>query len=247
MAFIDAISRSLRTGGFLLLIVGDGIRSGLQQIAGLLQNRATLGFSLGLIEMAIYGNGTAGPFYIQPRLLLRTETITRTVLLSEGVGVPAIKSVSEPSKPQTISEQEFFSALRLVDPGYPSAVSDIIDKARAVGCQPELKRTYVIYVEVPGGGFLNLGMISMDGTVGIWGAANRDTLLGMPVGRTYMENVARLVPGADIKDTFESPGSWYVRFNGRSSIPLRELLGRESGWIAAMAQVVQMLKPTSGT
>ena len=38
VAFIDAVSRSLRTGSFLLLIVGDGIRSGLQQIAGLLQN-----------------------------------------------------------------------------------------------------------------------------------------------------------------------------------------------------------------
>jgi hypothetical protein len=64
MAFIEGITRSLRAGSFLLLIVGDGIRSGLQQIAGLLQNKATLGFSLGLIEMALYGNGSSGPFYV---------------------------------------------------------------------------------------------------------------------------------------------------------------------------------------
>ena len=122
IAFIDAVSRSLRTSSFLLLIVGDGIRSGLQQIAGLLQKRATLGFSLGLIEMAIYGNGTAGPFYIQPRLLLRTETITRTVFIPEReVSGPTIKSVSEPGKPRTISEQDFFRALGSIDPQHPSA------------------------------------------------------------------------------------------------------------------------------
>jgi hypothetical protein len=83
IAFVEGVTRSLRTGTFLLLIVGDGIRSGLQQIAGLLQNKATLGFSLGLIEMALYGNGSSGPYYVQPRLLLRTETVTRTVFLSD--------------------------------------------------------------------------------------------------------------------------------------------------------------------
>jgi hypothetical protein len=248
IAFIDAVSRSLRTGGFLLLIVGDGIRSGLQQIAGLLQNKATLGFSLGLIEMAIYGNGTTGPFYIQPRLLLRTETITRTVLLSEReVSGPTIKSVSELGKPRTISEQDFFRSLGSVDPSYPSAVSDLIDRTRTVGCQPELKRTYVIYAEVPSGGSINLGQIAMDGKVTIWGAASRDLLLGEPVGRTYMESVVRLVPGADIKDDLNNPNNWYVRFNKRSAIPLSKLLNRVSEWISAMAQVVQTLQQTSNT
>jgi hypothetical protein len=246
IAFIDAVSRSLRTGGFLLLIVGDGIRSGLQQIAGLLQNKATLGFSLGLIEMAIYGNGTTGPFYIQPRLLLRTETITRTVLLSEReVSGPTIKSVSEASKPRTISEQDFFRSLGSVDPSYPSAVSDLIDRTRTVGCQPELKRTFVIYADIPSGGSINLGQIAMDGKVTIWGAASRDLLLGEPVGRTYMESVVRLVPGADIKDDLNNPNNWYVRFNKRSAIPLKELLSRESEWISAMAQVVQKLQQNS--
>src|SRR5437879_2382932 len=51
-AFIDGVVRSLRLGNFLLLIVGDGIRSGVQQIAGILRN-STLGFAFGLIEVAI--------------------------------------------------------------------------------------------------------------------------------------------------------------------------------------------------
>ena len=248
IAFIDAVSRSLRDGSFLLLIVGDGIRPGLQPVAELLQNKATLGFSLGLIEMAIYSNGTTGPFYVQPRLLLRTETVTRTVLLSEReVSGPTIKSVSEPDKPKTISEEDFYRALGSVEPGYPSTVSDFLDKVRAVGCQPELKRTYVIYADIPSGGSLNLGQIMRDGNVSIWGTASRDPQIGAPVGRTYMESVVRILPGADIKDSSDNPGNWYVRFNGRSTIPLKELLSREFEWISAMAQAVQTLQKTSTT
>ena len=247
VAFIDAVSRSLRTGSFLLLIVGDGIRSGLQQIAGLLQNRA-LGFSLGLIELAIYGNGTTGPFYIQPRLLLRTETVTRTVFVSDReVAGPTIKSVSEPGKPTTISEEDFYRALGSIDPGYPSTVSDLLDKVRAVGCQPELKRTYVIYADIPSGGSLNLGQITRDGNVSIWGTASRDPQIGAPIGKTYMDSVVNILPDADIKDSSDNRGNWYVRFKGRSTIPLKELLSRESEWISAMAQAVQTLQKTSTT
>jgi hypothetical protein len=243
IAFIEGVSRSLRTGGFLLLIVGDGIRSGLQQIAGLLQNKATLGFSLGLIEMAVYGNGNggSGPYYVQPRLLLRTETVTRTVFLSDrDVEATTVKEVSQPSKPLTISEEDFLSRIGTIDPSYPAGVSDLIDRAREVGCQPELRRTYVIYAESSDGA-LNLGMISANGTVTIWGAASHDQRLGHPVGRSYMEDVARLLPGADVKDTLDKPSQWYVRYRGRSTIPLRDLLAHRSDWIKAMARVVQSL------
>ena len=124
-------------------------------------------------------------------------------------------------------------------------MSDLIDKVRAVGCQPELKRTYVIYADIPSGGSINLGQIARDGKVSIWGTASRDPQIGAPVGRTYMDSVVRILPGADIKDSDENPGNWYVRFNGRSTIPLKELLSRESEWISAMAQVVQKLQQNS--
>jgi hypothetical protein len=224
--------------------VGDGIRSGLRQIAGLLQNKATLGFSLGLIEMAVYGNGGPGPYYVQPRLLLRTETVTRTVFLSDrDLGATTVKEVSQPTKPLTISEEDFLSRIGTIDPTYPAAVSDLIDQAREVGCQPELRRTYVIYADSSDGA-LNLGMISANGTVTIWGAASHDQDLGRPVGRTYMEDVARLLPGADVKDTLNKPSEWYVRYRGRSTILLKDLLACKSDWIAAMARVVQSLSST---
>jgi hypothetical protein len=62
-----------------------------------------------------------------------------------------------------------------------------------------------------------------------------------------MESIVRILPGADIKDSSANPGNWYVRFKGRSTIPLKELLSRESEWISAMAQAVQTLQKTSTT
>jgi len=239
--FIDALTQSLRNGSFLLLIAGDGIRPGLQQIADLL-NRSTLGFTLGLVEFAIYSSdGDAGPFYVQPRILFRTETLTRTVfILADKQGKLAIENVTEPTKPQTISEQEFYGKLAAVDPSYPDQVRDLIDAAKAVGCAPELKRTYVIYAEGPGL-TVNLGQISPDGTVSIWGSSSRDDRIGRPLGLEYMKTVANLLPSTDIKDSSSDRSSWYVRHNNRASIPLKELLARKPDWVAAMKKLVEAL------
>ena len=99
--FIDGLTQSLQRGAFLLLIAGDGIRPALQQIADLL-NRS-LAFTLGLVEFAIYsGDGDTGPFYVQPRILFRTETVTRTVfVLADRQGKLAIENVTEPTRAKT--------------------------------------------------------------------------------------------------------------------------------------------------
>ncbi len=228
--FIDSLSQSLRNGAFLLLVAGDGIRSGLHQIAELL-NRSTLGFALGLVEVAFYGNGDAGPFYVQPRVLFRTETVTRTVfVLADKEGKLAIENVSEPTKPQTISEQDFLQKLAAVDPSYPGEVRELIDAAKAVGCAPELRRTYLIYAEAVGQS-INLGQVNTDGTVTIWGSAARDSQIGRPLGLEYMKTVAGLLPSTDIKDSSPDPSGWHVRYKGKSSIPLKELLARKKDWM----------------
>lgn len=51
--FNDTLTANLRRGRFLLLIVGDGIREGVEAIAEYLQVHAGLHFSLGLVELPI--------------------------------------------------------------------------------------------------------------------------------------------------------------------------------------------------
>jgi hypothetical protein len=242
--FIDALTQSLRNGTFLLLIAGDGIRPDLQQIADLL-NRS-MGFILGLVEFAIYSSDSdAGPFYVQPRILFRTETVTRTIfILADRQGKLAIENVTEPTKPQTISEQEFFQRLAAVDPSYPDEVRDLIEAVKGVGCAPELKKTYVIYAEGPGL-LVNLGYINSDGTVTIWGSASRDGQIGRPLGEEYMRTVA-LLPSTDVKDVNADRGAWYVRYKGKSIIPLKEMLARKTEWIAAIKDFVEALTQGAG-
>ncbi|MDM9621108.1 hypothetical protein [Rhizobium sp. S96] len=79
ITFNDALTFNLRRGRFLLLIVGDGIREGVEAIAEYLQNHAGLHFTLGLVEMPIY-LAPDGSRLVVPRVLARTQTISRTVI-----------------------------------------------------------------------------------------------------------------------------------------------------------------------
>ena len=83
-SFIDAVSRNLRRGRFLLLIVGDGIREGLESMTEYLQQFAGLRFTLALVELVLY-EGPAIGCIVQPRLLAKTTNIERGVVsVSEG-------------------------------------------------------------------------------------------------------------------------------------------------------------------
>lgn len=101
-AFVDRITRDLRAGRFLLLIVGDGITEGTQRIGEYLGAQAGLAFDFGLIEMAEYRfedrvTGTLQRI-MQPRLLARTAVIERHVIRSEVPGI-TVEEVAEVAAP----------------------------------------------------------------------------------------------------------------------------------------------------
>lgn len=79
IAFGDMLTANLRRGRFLLLIVGDGIREGVEAIAQYLQAQAGLHFTLGLVELPIYVMPD-GARLVVPRVLARTHVVTRTVV-----------------------------------------------------------------------------------------------------------------------------------------------------------------------
>lgn len=74
--FIDNVARHLRDGRFQLLILGDGIRQGVERIAEFLKGHAGMHFSFGLVEMAVFGMA-GGSHILQPRVLARTTLIER--------------------------------------------------------------------------------------------------------------------------------------------------------------------------
>lgn len=80
-AFVDGVNRGLKRGDFLLLIVGDGIRSGAEALVGFIEQYGNLRFGLGLIEVAAYRLGVHEVLLL-PRILAKTEVLERTVILT---------------------------------------------------------------------------------------------------------------------------------------------------------------------
>lgn len=120
--FNDALTANLRRGRFLLLIVGDGIREGVEAITEYLQVHGGLHFTLGLVELPIF-NLPDGHRMMVPRVLARTHTIVRTVVAApEGLRVidgetQSDTGVNEPDDlDRKVFWTEFLSGLSLDDP-----------------------------------------------------------------------------------------------------------------------------------
>jgi hypothetical protein len=79
LEFRDALARNLKRGDMLLLIVGDGIREGVGAITGFLESFASLHFTFGLIEVAIYEMPDGGHL-VQPRVLAQSTIVRRVVV-----------------------------------------------------------------------------------------------------------------------------------------------------------------------
>lgn len=76
--FVDNVTRHLRRGEFLLLIIGDGIREGTENIVNFVNEHAGLHFNLALVEAALYRDA-ADTLFVQPRILAKTEIIPHHV------------------------------------------------------------------------------------------------------------------------------------------------------------------------
>lgn len=88
--FVDSVSASIRSGKFLLIIAGDGIREDVAGLTDLINRNAASGFSFGLVEVGLYGFED-GRLLVQPRTVTKTTIIERTVVLvREGVGAPLL-------------------------------------------------------------------------------------------------------------------------------------------------------------
>ena len=121
----DAITANLKRGRFLLLIVGDGIREGVEAIAEYLQDNAGLHFTLGLVELPVFLLPDGQRLFL-PRVLARTTLINRTVVaVPEGQRLIEGGSEDEetPEDQDPVSRvsfwRDFVGGLTLDDPEQP--------------------------------------------------------------------------------------------------------------------------------
>ena len=96
------MTRHLKRGEFLLLIVGDGIREDVEHIVDFVQRHSGLHFNLALVEAALYRD-QSGHIIVQPRVLARTEIIRRDVV---EAGLVAEVAGDNNDREEALSEQE---------------------------------------------------------------------------------------------------------------------------------------------
>lgn len=123
--FHDSLSRNLAKGRCLLLIVGDGIREGVEAIFEHLRSQAILHFSLGLVELPVFAMPD-GSKVVTPRLLARTAIEVRRVvevpqgMLVEDDGEDDLPKLTGPAEDDIVNKRlvfwkEYLSRLRLDD------------------------------------------------------------------------------------------------------------------------------------
>lgn len=120
--FVDEVSRSLKKGEFLLMIVGDGITEGTRNIAEFMQTIGRLQFSFGLVEVALYQLPDKS-LLVQPRVLAKTVIIERTVIelrngemdVSEPKNIEADEEINEDKEFYREFWREFVDQSRLDD------------------------------------------------------------------------------------------------------------------------------------
>jgi hypothetical protein len=243
--FRQDVDRGLRRGNFMLLIVSDGIRAGVQEIATLFEDAATLAFTFGLIEMPIYRTHDDSRFFVQPRLLVQSRVATRTVFVAARSGEqPVIESVTAPSQPETISEVEFYRELAQKNSDFPDRLRGLLDRLRAIGCDIKLLRKFNAYIDDVNGGQVSIGWFGRDGTLEIWGIAARDKDRGSPLGLQYMQKVATIF-GGSVQGDLANPSDLKIKVNDRVGIPLSIVLAHADTWLAAITEFSTALRQIS--
>ena len=101
--FVDSVTRHLRRGEFLLLIIGDGIQEGAANIVDFVQRYSGLHFNLALVEAALYRDGD-NRLIVQPRVLAQTEIVQRFVV--DGSVERVAVSDDADAQQETLSDQD---------------------------------------------------------------------------------------------------------------------------------------------
>ena len=245
-AFIDAVSRNLRLGRFLCLIVGDGIQESAEQLADFLQRHVGLHFTLSLVELSLWRADDSGTVLVLPRVIARTVQIERAVVrLESGVtAVAALAPDNSPTRgvsgPTTITEQQFYEQLTRANPALPAALKSFLTQLEPLGVFGELRKHLSLKWRAPDGRDYHLGVVDTGGQIVTdycnWSANNIGRL---DLSHAYMAELASLLPGGSVKQT-PKPTGWRLVV-GDKNPPVAALLDRADGWSAAILHYAEAL------
>ena len=205
--FIDSVERCLRTGRFLLLIVGDGIREGLEGLLSAVHTQPSLLFSFSLIELQVFSDPEDhANRLIIPQILAHSTEIVRAVVRVETTGHADVSVEMEESEPenrkpkQTLSEHEFFELVP--NRTLAETISSILARARELGAIVQPRKSSVsVQLADPNGSRQKLTLFVVTVTGHIYTGWLSEQLEKIDVDKTiatkWIQDLAGLVPGVE--------------------------------------------------
>lgn len=112
--FVDRVQRNLRNGRFLLLVVGDGIREGLEQILEALHHQSRLHFTFGLVELKIYQAPNEGGQLVIPSVVAHSTEVERAVVTIRGAHTNQVEvdvRADPAEQAPKLTEREFLESI----------------------------------------------------------------------------------------------------------------------------------------
>jgi hypothetical protein len=248
IAFMDAITRNLRRGRMLLLVVGDGIREGLESLAGIIQRHPGFHAALGLIELKVYPLPQGG-FIVQPRTLLRTLNVERGVVTFSDdrltITPPAITPLEVATgtfskRPASLTEEEFYSTLASKFPDAPAFVRTFAQRLETMGVTPEFKRTLIMRWIGPDGRKHNIMTFSKEGTISLDAVSwQLKTDVEHALANEYRQSIATAL-GGEIREQSKIKNVYVGCLSAIMSV--NDLRRSEDAVVAAIERLIQQLR-----
>lgn len=247
---VDTVNHNLASGRFLLLIVGDGIHSGVEHLAETLAAKPHLGFSLALVELALFETGNSeGGYFVQPRVLTRTQEVVRAVIELRAPLTPADVKVSLPEVTRgggrrRLTEEAMFESMA-ASLGKPTIdqLRKFLAECETLGIEPEGRDTSIsLFWTEPNTErqFSFASVFADDGSVNLRFVLHnyRKSGLDPAIGMKYVNAVASLVPGAKVQENLKDGKAWPRVFVGPREITVADLLPRSVDWLTALQTVM---------
>jgi hypothetical protein len=240
--FVDRVSRNLREGRFLLLILGDGVREEMAALANYLMHHS-LRYSFGIIEIKLF-RLPDGSVVALPSVLAKTQTIERhvTVVTAQGGNIsilphaPAI--VSEKLEKTSLSLDGFYELMAGKDPQNVVFIKDLLNRLSDLPIDPEIGskgETLMLKMTIPGGERLQFVYFTLE-TAQFWGVPFKGWKFPtwQKLSLAYLERIASLVPEAKVQT---SDAQADIKQGGKP-IRIRALRGRADDVASAIREVI---------
>lgn len=251
-AFVDAVSRNLKLGRFLLLIAGDGIREDTEALTEALQGHAGFHFTLALVEMPVFELPKSG-FIVAPRIIARTVNIDRGIVkLEDGrmtVQSPpaAHGSATSSTARRSISLEQGLEEIEQADPEafrifrslYPEFdARDIFLEASGASVSlrwmgPREQKHSILNIHTSTA--LNTRPIN-------WAPNGYGRV---DLGHAYLSDIARII-GGKLRISEKNPAESSVRSSQGGEIMLGDLMAHAAEWLEAVDRYIASIEAARG-